>query len=548
MYESESYIPQDVGNIIRSTVTLISDDNLFSNSATADEIKIASKIIGDRFLDRIESSNVLPELKFEDMLCFLDVASILAADVVRGFLITPSEEVKSTYDLVIKELLDDYKSVAAHPVFKAGLPLFDSNYKPETQNELESHLTLANQSKIESSYIVNNINISEQLPNQPTVVKKPELQSYPIMIENLSKKDRYGTEDTSVFTNINRYIELLKNNENKLLSSRGRRLAQVFIVPVSCWIKRSNNRMNYLFYGSFFMGLDKCLNEQDELHLVNFIRMMVIDSIGAASRNQLDQLMGRKDERINFAHQTSATIDNILEGIKRLPDETQKEIGPLLLAHLSTLGVIINSYRTKDSRTNTGDFPYPWEDVANPLEVYRDIGIQLGFSRAKNAPETEPNVRKEGRLGLLLPENQPGQLGFEYYRKLFTPLPEISASIKKHLIHTNFAVLILLSIKQAFYHTLRSRILGHEFVCISVNVTESEGETIFECQILNPIVKEEDKFKTSKDAIELSELANKLSDIPDHSVSYSIEGPYFDFNQGQWLTKTRIHSKTQGYS
>lgn len=566
--------------------TFIADENLFSNSSSKEYIQTASKTIGEQFLKRIRRLDESLKTNLEERLCFLDVLAIMPPGLSRGFILAPNQQVESAYHKVVDTLINDRMSIGDHPVFISGLPLFvhSSTYKPETAKELNTYLSQLNGvQSIELSYIVDGISLAnptdsagwsgislfskrfrgiinrcEIFVSQSGIFKTSKqsfctqkenrhskLECFPIMYGQSKTRDRFGTEDTPILKNIARFIELLCEHRDDLLSSRGQPLKQIFAVPVTNWIKMSDGKPRYLSYGAFFMGLDEDINKLDEQHWIEAIRTMVMESIGSASRNQVDQFYGRTFEKVGFAHQTSAVIDSILNSIARLPDNTRNEMGGLLHARLHLLRAIINSYRSKASRVDTGDFPYPWEGINNPLTVYRDIGIQLGLARALDAPENEPDVRRAGRTGLW-PTNQIGQPGFEHYRNMFMPLPEVSASTKKHLLHSNFAVLILLSIKQAFYHTLRTRSLGVESVAISVCVSESVDKIIFECQVWNPKVAEDDIQKEAKDSAELCELAERLSNIPDHPVNYSVEGPYFDIQKDQWVTKTRIHAQNLG--
>jgi hypothetical protein len=246
-----------------------------------------------------------------------------------------------------------------------------------------------------------------------------------------------------------------------------------------------------------------------------------------------------------FAHQTSAVIDSILDSVGRLPEDVRSRLGGLLLAKLHLLRATINSYRTKASRVNRGPFEYPWKPDDNPLAIYRDIGIQLGYARAQDAPKDEPKVRDAGRVAARL-ENQPGSERFELYRRnLFEELPRVTPSTAEHLKHSNFAVLILLAIKQAVYHTIRAHQYGDSQAKISMRVRESEDEVIFECTLTNPRVTPEDQNKQAKDTSELSELADRLSDLPEHPIKYSVDGPIFDPEAGHWRLITRIHAQKE---
>lgn len=256
---------------------------------------------------------------------------------------------------------------------------------------------------------------------------------------------------------------------------------------------------------------------------------------------------GQQKQRANFAHQASAVIDSIVQSFDRLSEEVLTSMGGELLAKLYLLRSLINSYRTKYSRVSVGNFQYPWKDDVSPLAVYRDIGIQLGLARAQDASEEEEGgmeVRKAGRAALN-PENQLGLPGFEVYRDLFEPLPNVSFHIREHLKHSSFAMLIILVLKQAVYHTLKARVLvkASEKATILISVKESDGSVIFECKVENPKVTDKDQEKKPKDVKELSDLADRLSNIGDDPSTYSVDGPSFNSQNDRWVTTTRIHAK-----
>jgi hypothetical protein len=195
-------------------------------------------------------------------------------------------------------------------------------------------------------------------------------------------------------------------------------------------------------------------------------------------------------------------------------------------------------------------FPYPWNDE-NSLAVYRDIGIQLGLARALDASafpdataddkELARRVREVG-LKASRPDNQIGQAGFDVYRGYFADLPKPDLPVEMYLKHSNFAVLILLILKQAVYHTIRARIHTDQNATIIISVVKSSKEIVFECVVKNPKVKDDDAGQQSKDSAELRELAERLSDLPDHPARYAVEGPAFNEEEDCWLTTTRIHA------
>lgn len=252
--------------------------------------------------------------------------------------------------------------------------------------------------------------------------------------------------------------------------------------------------------------------------------------------------IGEKQQKTSFAHQTSSVVDSLVLSVARLPEAVREGIGGTILAKLHLLRATIHSYRSQAARVDAGEFPYPWKEEST-LEVYRDIGIQLGLARAQDARKEEPQVRQAG-LAALLPENQPGQPGFERYRALFAPIPCVSKGALTHLRHSSFAVLILLALKQAVYHTVRAKSCPNASSSeIQIRIEEDKGGTIFACTISNPAVAG-DSILESKDVVDLRGFAKMLSNVPGNPFNYTVSGPEFHSSHERWLTTTQIREIT----
>lgn len=278
------------------------------------------------------------------------------------------------------------------------------------------------------------------------------------------------------------------------------------------------------------------------LDLGKMCLMLESASIAQEADKALAATIARENQTA-FAHQTSSVIDSILESVSRLSLNVRRDMGGILLAKLHLLRATINSYRSRASRVNTGEFPYPWAEDQSPLEAYRDIGIQLGLARCQDA--REDNVRKYARLSQLS-KNQLGSPGFEQYRELFEVIAKVSPAASASLKHSSFAVLILLAIKQAVYHTIRAKFAGGaDDARISVDILESSTEVLFECSIRNPSVQGDSSNQKSKDAVELQELAERLSDVDNVDETYEVEGPFYLSKKDCWHVTTRIRAKLE---
>lgn len=140
------------------------------------------------------------------------------------------------------------------------------------------------------------------------------------------------------------------------------------------------------------------------------------------------------------------------------------------------------------------------------------------------------------------PNFQPGQPGFEPFRRLFEEIPDVPPDVCQELRHSFFAVLILLVFKQAVYHTVRARkISGNQNARISVRVEDYEDGVLFSCEVINPPVTDHDEKFDAKDKEELRDLAERLSRLPEHPNRYLVDGPCF--SEEHWKTKTCIYEK-----
>jgi hypothetical protein len=255
--------------------------------------------------------------------------------------------------------------------------------------------------------------------------------------------------------------------------------------------------------------------------------------------------LGEKQQRLSIAHQLAPTVDYIGKSFQALPPPVRKNIGGALLANIYLLWAFIDSYRSRVNRTLFGEFPYPWEDnKESPLEVYRNIGIYLGLQRAVYGADDEPAVRNAATVACR-PSSKIGTPGFDRYKAMFVPIPMITPNVTIHLKHIGFAVLMILVLQQATYHTFRARILHKSLGKVSITMKPFVGDTGFAFRIENPEVRKKDRDKTSKDAQELYALANRLSQNADVLGRYAVTGPRFDHEslKGEypcWVTTVEL--------
>ena len=260
-----------------------------------------------------------------------------------------------------------------------------------------------------------------------------------------------------------------------------------------------------------------------------------------ASRVSLRVALGQRDQRDSLAHQTTRIVDSIVAAYERKEAQILDAIGPVALAIVYLLRDTIHSYRPKEARGRLGPFSYPWSEDESPLAAYRDIGLALGLIRAEDAPQNETRVRELGFIARLQ-DNQVGQPGFKLYQdEYFTELPRrLSREIKILMKHSSFAVLIIHTLWQAVYHTIRAHCQHGSNARVSLSVTrDSPSDGIFECRVENPFVNGDIHF-VAKDAEELSQQAARLSHSEGGVTEYSVQGPHRDHERKKWSTTITI--------
>lgn len=501
-----------------------------------------------------EISERVPQVK--DAICYLDVVFLLPNDSrqrSRGYAASPLETGIRSYEEFVEQLVIDEYDVAGHPVFQMGLPRFTTRdgatYAPRTYTELKA-LRLEDKGPI--TCVEGGILTVDMTEEGEPAARAEGYGPRPVHgasdqcqfattywnIPRDTESGKYGGLDRPIGENFEVYGKRLAERRSAITDCEGRPLNWITAVPICWWVKADFNTFLPVPGGSFIIGTSRPLAADD----VDAISRLVTYNISAGYVTLASAAAGEQQQKFTFAHHTSAAIDSILKEVEVLPDEVQKQIPAVMLAKLHLLRATIASYRSKDTRVNTGEFPYPWKEGESPLAVYRDVGIQLGYARAQDAPELSAQEAAEVALQ---PENRLGSPGFEDYRHaLFRNLPELkSAKTIQHLKHSNFAVLILIALKQAVYHTIRARCRDHVDAQISIDVREDEGDIIFECTVINPSAHPDENSNFSKDANQLRELADRLSSTPKHEVRYSVEGPRYVHERNRWLTTTRIHSK-----
>jgi hypothetical protein len=253
---------------------------------------------------------------------------------------------------------------------------------------------------------------------------------------------------------------------------------------------------------------------------------------------------GESQSRGIIAHQLSAVSDSIFADVKFLLDTHPNSIGGSLLARLHLLRTTINAFGSRESHRQIGPFPYPWSALDRPLKVYGDIAIQLGFARAQDASQAEQKVRDCGAV-INEPAYRPGQSRFDSLRdKWLEPMPDLPPDLDPVLKRGAFAVLLLLILKQAVYHTIRARAKGMEGRVQLVR-GESQEDVLFSCIVRNPQVESSDADCRGrvKDVPEFATLAAYLSS--GESYEYEVAGPCHDPSTRSWTTILSVRSRGQ---
>jgi hypothetical protein len=525
---------------------------LYRGDTSVEELKELSIKQAERLLKDI--SERVPQVR--DSICYLDVVFLLPNDSrqrSRGYAASPLEVGIKSYEEFVKALVTDEYDVAGHPVFQVGLPCFKMEggrtYSPKTYTDLKA-LRLESKGPIacvEGGIFTIDLT-DEVVPagrNEGRALKSVHAPGDPCTfattywnIPRDTESGKYGGLDRSIEENFEVYGSRIAERRWSIADCEGRPLSWITAAPICWWVKEDRNTFLPVQGGSFIIGTSKPLTIED----VNEISKLVTYNISAGYVTLASTAAGEQQQKITFAHHTSAAIDSILREVNVLPEELKGRLPAVMLAKLHLLRAAIASYRSNDTRVDIGEFPYPWEGGESPLAVYRDVGIQLGFARAQDAPELSAQEAAEIALQ---PENRLGEPGFDDYRRaLFKNLPDIkSKNTIRHLKHSNFAVLILIALKQAVYHTIRARCRDNVNAQISINVREDEDDIIFECTVINPSAHPDENSNFSKDANQLRDLATRLSHTLNHDVRYSVEGPRYVHEADGWLTTTRIHSK-----
>nr|VFJ77564.1 MAG: hypothetical protein BECKFW1821C_GA0114237_112910 [Candidatus Kentron sp. FW] len=484
-------------------------------------------------------------------LCFADITFFpegsLTTEDALSLIIAPATDAENGNKNVenYKEaLLDKYIgagfTMAAHEVFRSGLPSSEGSLPPQTSSDLNEFFRRkgTSSSDIEDSLLVGKFHvyaepIAQMVSSDRVCFSVGETSTYKKPVSTTMISARPISEHFS------KWCEVFDREarEGRLRSAEGGSLHWTIVCPVGN--RNPKNPSDYTLISCLFLGFDAALNEVQWHESLRYITLHLYEANAAARANRIGQVR----IQATFAHQTSAVIDSILDSMVRLPEDIRRDMGGILMAKLYLLRETIHSYRVKSSRRDPGPFLYPWREGENPLAVYRDIGIQLGLARCEEAPREEQKVREMGSLARM-PEYQPSQPGFDGFRRLFEDIPPVSPDVCRELQHSFFAVIILLVFKQAVYHTVRARkIGGNPSAKISVRIEDRGDGVLFSCGIMNPPVTQHDEEFAAKDREELLNLANRLSRLPERPNTYSVEGPRFSKRDACWKTRICIYEK-----
>nr|VFJ47141.1 MAG: hypothetical protein BECKFM1743A_GA0114220_1004414 [Candidatus Kentron sp. FM]VFJ47650.1 MAG: hypothetical protein BECKFM1743C_GA0114222_1004813 [Candidatus Kentron sp. FM]VFK07662.1 MAG: hypothetical protein BECKFM1743B_GA0114221_1004713 [Candidatus Kentron sp. FM] len=479
-------------------------------------------------------------------LCYADITffpeGALTKKDALSLVITPAldsedEDKNGTvYKTALRNYIESGYTMAPHKVFELGLPYVGENF-PQTSGELKKFWEENPSSEIESGLLVEKLHIYKEPTDKSKNISFSvgEMPTY----EN---DDTFSPEEISarpISEHFSKWCEVFDREakEGRLRSAADGSPYWTVVCPIGS--RDSKKPSDYTLITCLFLGFDAALKESQWHESLRYIMLHLYEANATARASRT----GKKETEGVFAHQTSAIIDSIMDSVRRLPGDIREGMGATLLARLSLLHATIHAYRTKPARRDPGLFPYPWRKDKNPLAVYRDIGIQLGLARCEDAPQDEPEVRKMGKLARE-PGFQIGEPGFEEFRQLFEDIPSVSPDVCEHIQHSNFAVLILLVLKQAVYHTVRAQEKQRSTEArISLKVENREDGVRFSCMVINPSVTEINKEFDAKDKKELRALAERLSQIDEHEIVYLVDGPRPDRKANCWKTRICIQEK-----
>lgn len=543
--------------------TPILDARVFDSKADPEATRAASRALAELFLDSLHKEfqaqsldsgkgHLIPPLK--ETICFLDVVVSTPTERNQGFVVVPHDDAfptaKHPYCQAVNVMLRKNRSVGDHPVFLAGLP-GDRRGKVRTPAELTRFL--ADMSAGPTSLMVHPF-VARIDPPPATEASDPppprRLVYDSLRYVESSKYDvsenKWGPDSQDVYSNLATFKKAIEERRAGITDCKGRPLRIIMAIPVATYVRVSDSPagaggVTALNLGSCFIGLSDPWSGLPDLpeEFLTLLRRLIVEHVGISVRHTMDTSAGGKKQQISFAHQTSSVIDAILERVGRLPEDVRGRMGGLLLAKLHLLRATIHSYRSRSSRFDPGPFPYPWsEDPRPPLEIYRDLSIQIGMARALDAKEA---VVKNYAHDSLPACEDPHSPAFEPLRDLFEPVPAVSPAIERRLKHSSFATLILLSLKQAIYHTLRARIHGGQSEArVCIRVVEGPESIRLVCSIHNPAVPNDDWGQKSRDAEELKELALRLSNVGEKPSTYEVDGPGYSEADHAYVTTTTI--------
>lgn len=535
----------------------IVDGSLFDPELSTQARKELGRRFGTQFFRQLKE---IAGNDFINTICFLDVVGVVPPGRSRGFVLAPSERHAAAYLDSVKKLLESGHAIAGHPVFDAGMPLItidaaagreQRSIDTERQlNDLLRELKTGNASvPSDHGYYVARLTGSGTdalSPDATGVTREIQLFCAPLDYEESSPdaaRARYGREDRNVYENLEEFVRLLTEQRTTLVSSTGIPIDNFYAVPLTYWTRDQSGAIGPVRVGSFFLGTSGNLLDRQ---VFGMIEVLVFQTFGIALRAQMARGSGITETIARFAHQTSAAVHALVEDVRIMSDRVQHDLGDLFIAKLNFLHAVVNSYRDARAQAPLGEFPYPWRDE-NPLAVYRNIGIQFGLARATMGNDQDLCVRDVGYE--LNSPFRTADTPLDWSNRFFESIPKWEGAVEM-LKHSSSAVLIILAIQQAVYHTIRAQCSGQKDARVKVRLTSVESGHIFGCEIENAEFDETDRDRTAKDAVELERLAQAFNSAPSPYI-FSTKGPKHtttkapnsNKEQGKWLTRVTIHSK-----
>lgn len=284
------------------------------------------------------------EVSLATRVCFLDItyfrdASEEALANATTLLIGPRDEGAGidsvgAYDAALNSFLSE-SSLAAHPVFRNGLPAFsDGAGGPmcfaETYTELNDLLD-SDTPQVSDGFLWWTTDGPEGVRHRPTSHQRIPLAG---TFKSLSAYSP-GLQDRVTITSAwQAYVGAVMDRSTRIRSARDRPVATVVALPVGTRSSEGARRGNYQLVAMLFAGIDEDESRDQSLSrraAVYLIEVMMAQLYRANAR-YVGELIGRKAGQAAVLHSLPGAVSGAMEAMRQQLErgESIKELPPIL--------------------------------------------------------------------------------------------------------------------------------------------------------------------------------------------------------------------------